>query len=123
MKKIIAIVALFVCCAGAAYSATDQAWHAQSAGNGVTFGTGATAITFKPSANVVMAYDGKDTTYSIGTYHSSGNRIYGTSSAETTIYYWELAASPGATLVTTPAIPAANGIVAGAFGTGWSSSK
>lgn len=117
MKKILAILAI-VSCAGAVYAA-QPTWQAQTGGGGITAGTTVTTV-FKPSANVHMAYGGVNgTVYTIGTYHESGNRAFGTSSTETTLYYTELGTSPGATGTVTqipdPATPT--------YGTGWTSVK
>ena len=106
--KLLAIAAIVSLGAASSAFATSTAWTAQTNGQ-ITFG-GATPgpqIVFKPSANVSMAYDSQSTgvSYTVGSYHAAGTKIYGTSSADAKIYMWNLNTPPGDT-APTKTIPA-----------------
>lgn len=139
MKKLVCLTLLIAfATAGIAYAAltkaadtgtaADGAWYAAADSGMITFpsdNTNGPLIQFKPSANVSMAYNCTDgTIYTLGSYHSSGTKLYGTSSVEAKIYMFDLAAAgeaapPGDTAPTTT-IPTA---AAPNFSTGWSAIK
>jgi len=132
MKKLLAIAALLTLSASAVYGLNDLAWTAPTSGAfvlGAGSGTPATPLlTIKPSANVYMAYKGganptAGTTYSLGTFHTSGSKLFGSSSVETNIFYYDKGVAIGATTDVTPAIPDSTSIAAGAFAAGWTASK
>lgn len=135
MKKVLAIVALLACGVGAAY-AVDFKFPSKS--GTVPFGTDSHGmIDFKPSANVAMAYDSataEGVSYTVGSVHGQGSRVYGTSSVDTNIFYIDVAApgigAAGATC--TPGFPSGTSFPASKasgstpstyFGTGWTASK
>lgn len=83
---------------------------------------------FKPSSNVVFGYDVTATgiSYSLGTFHTTGTRSYGTTSTDTNIYYFDNSAVTKANTTTAAAKPGdapatANTLIA--WGTGWTASK
>jgi len=130
MKKIIMIAALLTLSTSAAYAINNLTWTAPTS-SAFTLGA-ATASTpllvVKPSANVYMAYMGgaaptAGTTYSLGTFHTSGSKLFGSSSVETNIFYYDKAVAIGATTTVTPAIPSPTSIAVGAFAAGWTASK
>lgn len=130
MKKIIMIAALLTVGTSAAYAINDLAWTAPISGaftlGGVATGTASLAV--KPSANVYLAYQGgasptAGTTYSLGTFHTSGSKLFGSSSVETNIFYFDKGVAIGATTSVTPAIPTPTSIAVGAFAAGWTASK
>jgi hypothetical protein len=135
MKKIIAIAALLSCVVSSAYAIN---FIFPDAAGVVTFGTAGDAVKgsvpFKPSANVAMAYDGvlaAGVSYTVGSVHAQGSRVYGTSSVDTNIFYTDVTApgigtpggNSGVTLVgaTFPATIAATPSTY--FGSGWTASK
>ena len=124
--KTLAITFIFaMTTAGAAFgaAAVGTGWVTQAADGTVTFPANTTngpQITFKPSANVSMAYDcSLGTVYTIGGYHSSGTKVFGTSSTDAKIYMYDLGAAPGA-VAPSVVIPAASAI---AWGAGWTALK
>lgn len=130
MKKMIMIAALLTVSTSAAYAINDLAWTAPISGaftlGGVATGTASLAV--KPSANVYLAYQGgasptAGTTYSLGTFHTSGSKLFGSSSVETNIFYYDKGVAIGATTSVTPAIPTPTSIAVGAFAAGWTASK
>ena len=129
MKKILAIAAVLSLGATASYALNDLAWTAPASGAFTLGGvaTGTSALTVKPSANVYMAYMGgasptAGTTYSLGTFHTSGSKLFGSSSVETNIFYYDKGAAIGASNPD-PKIPTATSIATGAFTAGWTASK
>jgi len=135
MKKILAIVALLACGAGAAY-AVD--FTNPSASGTIPFGTDSDGmLDYKPSANVAMAYDAataEGVSYTVGAVHAQGSRVYGSSSVDTNIFYVDVAApgisaasaivSPGFPSGTTfPASLASGSTPSTYFGAGWTASK
>jgi hypothetical protein len=133
MKKVLAVTALLVSCAAIAYGddLNTTAWKSPTSG-AFTLGaaTGGTKkLEVKPSANVMMAYMGGDagTVYTLGTGHSSGSKLFGSSSLETNIYFFDNVVALGTDLTkgtwTSQTIPSATGLKAGAFGAGWTASK
>jgi type 1 fimbria pilin len=107
--------------------APSTAWVAQQADGTITFPgntTNGPLLSFRPSANVVMAYD-VDTTgvvFSLGSAHTSGIKIYSTSSQDTKIYMRDFAA--GTVMGSLPLIPANTTVgTSTQWGAGWSALK
>ena len=98
MKKVLAIVALLSCGAGAAYATFTFPTEAGT----FQMGSDTRKIDFKPSANVAMEYESATSggvSYVVGSIHGQGSRVFGTSSVDTNIFYHD-AAAPG--IPTTP---------------------
>ena len=130
MKKILAIVAVLSLSSTAAYAINNLTWTAPTSGAFTLGGvaTGTASLVVKPSANVYMAYQGgatptAGTTYSLGTFHTSGSKLFGSSSVETNIFYYDKGVAIGASTTVTPAIPTPTSIATGAFAAGWTASK
>lgn len=111
-------------------SAADGAWFKAAASGKVTFPgstTNGPLIQFTPSANVSMAYDCNDgTIYSFGTYHSSGTKLYSTSSTDAKIFMYDLGGAPGDVSAPTVKIPTVEGTAPAltvTYGSGWSALK
>lgn len=140
MKKILAIAALLSCAAGAVYGSTTFTFPTTAGAYVMGSATGGTLI-FKPSANVAMAYDASTATgvsYTVGSIHGQGSRVFGTSSVDTNIFYQDAtcvggiptATATGATVVVNNAANAAITFPASVatlpttyFLTGWTASK
>lgn len=130
--KVLAIIAAFgLLAAGVAVAGNGvgTTWVAQDAAGQVIYPSNTTngpEITFKPSANVHMAYDCTGgTSYTVGSYHESGTKIYGTSSGDAKIYMFDTGAAIGATAPTT-VIPAASTVSetgSNGWTAGWSAIK
>jgi len=135
MKKILAIIALMSCGAASAYGVTFS--FPTAAG---TFVAGATTtpggvLNIKPSANVAMGYDcatAVGVSYTIGSIHGQGSKVFGTSSVDTNIFYQDVAApgvptTAGAELTWPTGAAAFPGSAATTpatyFSTGWTASK
>ena len=121
MKKyiIIAIAAIFsISTAGYATAASCNgvaAWA--EASSGCTIGSTVT-LEIKSSKSVYMAYIGDSTsgrTYSIGSYHSQGNKQFASSSGDQKIFYITY---DGATAGDIPGAP--SGIGGATWTAGWS---
>lgn len=83
---------------------------------------------FKPSSNVIFGFsvDAAGISYSLGTFHSTGTRSFGTTSTDTNIYYFDNAAANLANTVaeaTKPGDSPATATTLIAWGTGWTASK
>ena len=134
MKKLLAIAAVLSLSAAAAAvyggNVNSTAWTAPTSG-AFTLGAATNAsaqLNVKPSANVYMAYMGgaaptAGTTYTLGTFHTSGSKLFGSSSVETNIFYYDKGVAIGASTTVTPAIPTPTSIATGAFAAGWTASK
>jgi len=132
MKKLLAIAAVLSLSAAAVYGGdlNSTSWTAPTSG-AFTLGAatgGSQKLVVKPSANVYMAYMGgasptAGTTYSLGTFHTAGSKLFGSSSVETNIFYYDKGVAIGATTSVTPVIPTATSIAVGAFTAGWTASK
>lgn len=133
MKKLLAIAAMLSLSAAAVVYGGDlnsTAWTDPTSG-AFTLGAGTNAsqkLVVKPSANVYMAYMGgaaptAGTTYTLGTFHTAGSKLFGSSSVETNIFYYDKGVAIGAVKDVTPTIPSATQIVVGAFAAGWTASK
>lgn len=132
MKKILAVTALLALSAATVYAddLNSVDWKAPT-GGAFTLGAGSGSpaskkLTIKPSANVNMAYMGSAdaTNYTLGTGHTSGSKVFGSSSLETNIYYQDNGTALGTDVSKWPVkIPTATGLKAGDFATGWTASK
>lgn len=130
--KIALFVALMMITASVVYAVTGVAvgttWQGQQTDGTITFPAGTTngpLLSFKPSANVHMAYDSDGVVYSVGSYHEAGVKIYSSTSGDSKIYMFTLLVPPGSTAPTT-VIPARSTV--GASGSsgwtaGWSALK
>jgi len=103
MKKILAIIALVSCSAASAYGVTflfPSASGTFVAGDAATPGG---VLNIKPSANVAIGYDAATAagvSYTVGSIHGQGSKVFGTSSVDTNIFYQD---------VTAPGIPSTAG--------------
>jgi hypothetical protein len=127
-KTLALLAAVLMTIATIAYAATPTAvgtaWVAQDTDGTITFPattTNGPTLSFKPSANVKMAYDSAagGQTYSVGAYHTSGVKAYATSSGDSKIYMLDFAA--GGTPGVIPAVATVG--TATQWGTGWSALK
>ena len=80
------------------------AWGTDS----ITAGSGTGTLVMRTSKFVSMEYHSLvagtvGVAYSIGTYHASGNRTYGSGSVDTKLYYQDTPTPPGAVTIPTPA--------------------
>jgi hypothetical protein len=131
IKKIALFAALLMITASIAYAVTgvapSTAWKSQDTDGTITFPADTTngpLLSFKPSANVHMAYDSTGQVYSLGSYHESGVKIYASTSGDSKIYMFDLATPPGSTAPTTLIPAKADVTAAGAsWGAGWSALK
>lgn len=136
--KIIALLALSLVVLISTFSfavvgvAPSTTWVFQEADGTITFPADTTngpLLTLKPSANVAMAYDSSGTAagiaYTVGAYHKSGVKIYGSSSGDAKIYMFDLGTPPGDTAPTTK-VPASTTVTVDGstgWGDGWSALK
>lgn len=105
-------------------AAADGGWVTQSDSGVIQFpenNTNGPLIDVKPSANVHMGYHCEDgQNYTVGAYHESGTKIYGTSSGDAKIYMFDTGATIGATAPTTTIPDSATSV---SWGEGWSALK
>lgn len=126
-NKIIALIAILSLGASASAfgAAAEGAWQTQSDAGIIEFPGDTThgpLIQFKPSANVHMAYDCADgQNYTVGAYHESGTKIYGTSSGDAKIYMYDTGSTIGAEPTDLQTIP--NSASSVEWGSGWSALK
>lgn len=81
MKKIFLIICGFILVsATSAFAVNDGSW-----------GTSMSTISFSPSKNVSIYWDvdSSNQSYSLGSKHTQGNRVFATTSASSKIYYKE----------------------------------
>ena len=131
--KIALFVALMMITASAAYAvlgvAVGTTWVGQETDGTITFPadiTNGPLLTFKPSANVHMAYDSDGVVYSVGSYHEAGVKIYSSTSGDAKIYMYTLPNPPGSAGTGLIAIPAKSTVSASGssgWGAGWSALK
>lgn len=132
--KVLALIAAFgLLAAGIAVAGNGvgTSWVAQDTAGQIIYPSNTTngpLITFKPSANVHMAYDcSNGTTYTVGSYHSSGTKVYGTSSGDAKIYMYDTGAAIGdpavSGLVTIPAASTVTETGSDGWTAGWSAIK
>ena len=125
-NKIIALTCILMLGAAASAfgEAADGAWKSQSTSGVISFPASTTngpLIEFKPSANVHMAYECTDgQNYTVGAYHESGTKLYGTSSGDAKIYMYDTGATIGTTAPTTLIPDPASSV---AWPSGWSALK
>jgi len=102
MKKILftfsIAVALSMMLAG-----TASAWGTDS----ITAGSGTGTLIMRTSKFVYLEFHpyapgAVGTAYSIGTYHASGNRTFGSGSVDTKLYFQETASPPGSASIDDP---------------------
>jgi len=130
IKTLALFAALLMITASVAYAATatapSTAWVAQATDGTVTFPgdtTNGPLLSFKPSANVSMAYDSATpgTSYSVGAYHTSGAKAYSTSSADSKIYMIDFPPATGIGTIVIPAVATVG--TSTQWGAGWSALK
>ena len=111
MKKNVLLLAAVLVVTCAANSFAAFAWIATTSGQTVIPVTGThPALNLKPSANVVIGYDtvaATGITYTLGTFHTTGTKSFGTTSTDTNIYYLDNAAGGIANTITTATKPPA----------------
>lgn len=130
-KVILLAAILTLTCSANAFAAF--AWITTSAaGEAVIPVTGTRpALNLKPSANVVVGYDTVALTgvaYSLGTFHTTGTKSFGTNSTDTNIYYFDNAnaATPIANTIAAATKPPNSPTTSAsqvAWPTGWTSAK
>jgi hypothetical protein len=89
--KVLALASIFsLSIAGSSFAAVT--WGTAAADGSFTIGNTANGpqLVIKPSANVKLGYESTSgISYSVGTYHSSGTKSYGTTNGDTRIYMYE----------------------------------
>lgn len=129
MKNKVLLLAAVLTLTCAANSFAAFGWKTTTGGAATLTTTGSKIdFAFKPSSNVVFGYGPSTTgiTYSLGTFHSTGTRSFGTTSTDTNIYYFDNAAISKANTTTDAAAPGdapATSSTLIAWGTGWTASK
>lgn len=127
-KVILLAAVLTLTCSANAFAAFG--WITNVAGEAIigTAGTRPT-LNIKPSANVSLGYDtvtGTGISYSLGSFHSTGTRSFGSSSTDTNIYYFDNAAAglanTAASATKVPNAPA-TATTQISWPTGWTASK
>ncbi|MBL0226725.1 MAG: hypothetical protein IPQ16_14465 [Geobacteraceae bacterium] len=96
MKSKVLLLAAVLTLTCAANSFAAFAWLTTTGGAAtVTTTNSVVTFAFKPSAKVVFGYDVATTgiTYSLGTFHETGTRSFGTTSTDTNIYCFDNAAA------------------------------
>jgi hypothetical protein len=128
IKVLILAAVLTLTCSANAFAAF--AWIANVSGECIIPVTGTRpALNIKPSANVTLGYDtvaGSGISYSLGSFHSTGTRSFGSSSTDTNLYYFDNAAAGIAnTINTATPVPDAptTATTQIAWGAGWTASK
>jgi len=120
--KVLALAAIFTLCVSAS-SFAAVTWGTANADGSFTIGNTANGpqLIIKPSANVTLGYESTSgISYSVGTYHSSGTKTYGTTNGDTRIYMYENTAQTSAQVP--PADPNSNlGVTT--WGAGWTAMK
>jgi len=131
IKILMLLSALLMITASVAYAVKGTApgtgWVKQETDGTITFAADTTngpLLSFRPSANVHMAYDSTGQVYSIGSYHESGVKIYASTSGDSKVYMYDLATPPGA-VDPSIKIPAKADVSASgaSWGSGWSALK
>lgn len=122
MKKLMIVAmtvlfsAFFAGSSFAAYENCDAAWAEVEVG--CTAGTAPNQLVIKGSKSVLMQYKESSTpglTYSLGSYHKQGNRIFGSSSGDQKLYWIAFDGTTPADLVAAP-----TGTGGSTWTTGWS---